>query len=92
MELLKFNMHGQWTLLSKDRENGYESNQDNLSYRSLDHQGTLPVDNGTKGMLHGSPGSKRGPKKIGPNKLETKTPTPTSSNYADRNPGLAPTT
>ena len=87
MEILHFNSHGQWSL-AKD-ENGYPSDNDNLSYRPLHLQGTLPEDTGTKGVTVKTPS--HAPKKISQNKMMGKVPTPTSSQLADRNPGLKAT-
>jgi len=83
-ELLKFNKLGQWTLV-KTKENGFPTDQDYLSYRPLDLQGTLPEDHGQKGTLHHSPN--RLPKHNSKKKLLGTTPTPTKSQYADRHPG-----
>jgi hypothetical protein len=84
METLHFNSRGQWTLEKKA-----DADYDYMSYRT--HEGELPVDRGTKGLLHGQNNTKRGPKKNSKKKLDGVTPTPTSSAYASRNPGLEAT-
>lgn len=87
MEFLKFNQLGQWSLC-KTRENGYSADMDNLSYRPLHLQGSLPKDIGTQGELHNNPNLRR-PKYTSQRKIRGKVPTPTSSEQADRHPGLS---
>jgi len=86
METLVFSPLGQWTLLEKNAENDRPLDDDYLSYRSLKVQGQLPVDHGTKGQLHGVPS--RSQKQTSDNKMKAKVPTPNSSQFADKNPGL----
>ena len=66
-------------------------NEKNQSYRNMDSEGSLKRDTGQKGSLHNNPPSKS-PKHTSPNKVKGKVPTPTTSRYADNNPGLKPTT
>jgi hypothetical protein len=87
MEFLKFNSLGQWSLLEKNKDNGYPSDLDNLSHRPLHLQGSLPKDIGTQGALHNNPNMRR-PKYTSKNKMKGKVPTPTRSEFADRHPGL----
>lgn len=83
MELLKVHPNGQWELVKAKDENDYRS------YRSLDLQGQLPEDHGTKGQLH-NVGNVRPPKSNSKHKMRGDVPHPTTSAYDDRNPGVGP--
>lgn len=72
--------NGQWELVKKD-ENDFKS------YRSLNVQGQLPEDYGTKGQLHNN-SNVRPPQTNSKNKMTCKVPVPTTSAHDDRNPGV----
>jgi hypothetical protein len=93
MELLKIHPNGQWTLV---KASGVATagtrpgkDEDYKSYRSMNVQGQLPEDYGTKGQLH-NVGTVRSPRSNSKERMEGKVPHPTTSYSDDRNPGVGP--
>lgn len=82
MESLEFNSGGQWTLVkSKDPE------ADNYNaWKRHTAEGSLPVDNGTKGSLHNSSNT-RPARQTGDERMAGKVPTPTRSADDANRPG-----
>lgn len=82
MESLTFNSGGQWSLHKSS-----DPDADNFnSYSQHTKDGSLPVDRGTKGMLH-NVGNVRAQKHTSPEKMAGKVPQPVRSADDANNPG-----